>query len=260
MIVPIDGKAEWRVRAGGEGGGDEDGEMNNVRVTVGGPVEMDVKVVPITEGEDRAHGYRLPPGDGAGGGHTRADLPAGLHEPGEEGGSAANDGGRGQVPCGLLPVHQMHLLQIREQGKTCGCTCIYTPWDTSLPLPATRTRSSPSPGDRACMTRTHGSSPEDWIRPPAASPASPVPSLLLLTSSVMSPGFHSSGKRRRTHLKEAGRCFLQLHPQERGGRRWRGGGGKKKVPCLPVGGRRMAWRIYRGCWGRRELSAGHRNL
>ncbi|CAL9773840.1 unnamed protein product, partial [Musa acuminata subsp. burmannicoides] len=119
----------------------------------------------------------------------------------------------------------------REQGKTCGCTCTYMPWDMSLPLPTTRTRSSPSPGDKACMTRTHGSSPEDWIRPPAASPSSPVRSLLLLTSSVISPGFHSSGK--RTQLKETGRCFLQWHPQEQGGRRWRGGGGKKKAPCLP---------------------------
>ncbi|CAL9127393.1 unnamed protein product [Musa acuminata var. zebrina] len=62
VTVPTEGEAEWRVRAGGEGDGREvvaerTGETNSVRVTT------DVKVVPITEGEDPAHGYRLPPGD-----------------------------------------------------------------------------------------------------------------------------------------------------------------------------------------------------
>ncbi|CAL9068388.1 unnamed protein product, partial [Musa banksii] len=75
VTVPTDGEAEWRAPTGGEGkkgsGGtgtrevvvERTGETNSVRVTVAGVVEMDVKVVPITEEEDRAHGYRLPPGN-----------------------------------------------------------------------------------------------------------------------------------------------------------------------------------------------------
>ncbi|KAG1361549.1 hypothetical protein COCNU_09G010120 [Cocos nucifera] len=70
--VPTDGEAEWQTRTGG---GSVEGEIvrevvvertaetNSVRVTVSGLLEMDVKVVPITEQEDRVHGYRLPPGD-----------------------------------------------------------------------------------------------------------------------------------------------------------------------------------------------------
>ncbi|WOL18070.1 hypothetical protein Cni_G26863 [Canna indica] len=66
VVVPADGEAEWR--APKEEGAREvvverTGESNSVRVTVAGLLEMDVKVVPITEEEDRAHGYRLPPGD-----------------------------------------------------------------------------------------------------------------------------------------------------------------------------------------------------
>lgn len=70
--VPTDGEAEWQTRTGGgrvEGEVEREvvvertAETNSVRITVSGLVEMDVKVVPITEQEDRVHGYRLPTGD-----------------------------------------------------------------------------------------------------------------------------------------------------------------------------------------------------
>ncbi|XP_042381787.1 uncharacterized protein LOC121974689 [Zingiber officinale] len=76
--LPADGDAEWR-RALPESNGEEIDEIievgqrevvvertadrNSAKVTVSGLVEMDVKVVPITAEEDRAHNYLLPPGD-----------------------------------------------------------------------------------------------------------------------------------------------------------------------------------------------------
>ncbi|XP_078173827.1 uncharacterized protein LOC144567537 [Carex rostrata] len=63
IIVPIDGDAEWR-----------DGEavvvvertrqFNSVKIIVlNGLIEMDVKVVPITQQDDKMHGYNIPQGD-----------------------------------------------------------------------------------------------------------------------------------------------------------------------------------------------------
>ncbi|XP_072972852.1 uncharacterized protein [Typha angustifolia] len=72
VIIPTDGEAEWRTSSEGE----EDqlvlprevvvertGLTNSARVTVSGLVEMNLKVVPITEEDDRAHGYHIPAGD-----------------------------------------------------------------------------------------------------------------------------------------------------------------------------------------------------
>lgn len=64
ISVPTDGEAEWRAN------GDErevvverTDETNNVRVTVSGLLEMDIRVRPIGEKENKVHNYQLPSGD-----------------------------------------------------------------------------------------------------------------------------------------------------------------------------------------------------
>ncbi|KAM0944925.1 hypothetical protein DsansV1_C10g0097051 [Dioscorea sansibarensis] len=74
VLVPTDGDAEWR--SVDEAAEDiissnkerevvveRTDEANAIRVTVSGLVEMDVKVTPIGDEENRSHGYRLPAGD-----------------------------------------------------------------------------------------------------------------------------------------------------------------------------------------------------
>lgn len=63
--VPTGGEAEWRINLEEREVVVErtDDERNNVRVTVSGIVQMDVKVRPIGMEEDRVHNYQLPEDD-----------------------------------------------------------------------------------------------------------------------------------------------------------------------------------------------------
>lgn len=76
--LPADGDAEWRrwLPESNEEERDEikrvdqrevvverTADRNSAKVTVSGLVEMDIKVVPITAEDDRAHNYQLPAGD-----------------------------------------------------------------------------------------------------------------------------------------------------------------------------------------------------
>ncbi|CAM8970104.1 unnamed protein product [Rhodiola kirilowii] len=62
--IPTDGEAEWRING-------EDREVvvertddaNNVKVTVKGLLELDMKVTPIGENENKVHNYQLPAND-----------------------------------------------------------------------------------------------------------------------------------------------------------------------------------------------------
>ncbi|KAG0475965.1 hypothetical protein HPP92_012806 [Vanilla planifolia] len=61
--LPSDAEAEWRVTVGGrEVAVERTAETNSVRLAVAGLVEMDVKVVPVGEAENRTHGYGIPAG------------------------------------------------------------------------------------------------------------------------------------------------------------------------------------------------------
>lgn len=64
VTIPTDGEAEWRAN------GDErevvverTDEANSVRVTVSGLLEMDIRVKPIGEKENKVHNYQLPADD-----------------------------------------------------------------------------------------------------------------------------------------------------------------------------------------------------
>ncbi|XP_058103657.1 uncharacterized protein LOC131247293 [Magnolia sinica] len=67
VVIPTDGEAEWRIMSEKDGGREvsieRTDEFNSVRITISGLVEMDVKVTPIGEAENRAHNYQLPAGD-----------------------------------------------------------------------------------------------------------------------------------------------------------------------------------------------------
>ena len=68
IIVPTDGEAEWRTETEDKSNEREvvierTDEFNSMKVTVSGLLELDVKVTPIGEEENRTHGYRLPAGD-----------------------------------------------------------------------------------------------------------------------------------------------------------------------------------------------------
>lgn len=64
VTIPTNGEAEWRAN-------EEErqvivertDELNSVRVTVSGLLEMDIKVRPIGKEENRVHNYQLPEGD-----------------------------------------------------------------------------------------------------------------------------------------------------------------------------------------------------
>lgn len=62
VTVPTEGEAEWR-SSGGEAVVERTDDVNTARVTVPGLVEIDVKVVPIGEEENRVHNYQLPSDD-----------------------------------------------------------------------------------------------------------------------------------------------------------------------------------------------------
>lgn len=64
VSIPTDGEAEWRAN------GDErevvverTDDSNSVRVTVSGLLEIDIRVRPIGEKENKVHNYQLPSGD-----------------------------------------------------------------------------------------------------------------------------------------------------------------------------------------------------
>lgn len=64
VFVPKDGEAEWRANCGErEVIVERTDDNNTVRVTVSGLVEMDIRVTPIGEEENRVHNYRLPSDD-----------------------------------------------------------------------------------------------------------------------------------------------------------------------------------------------------
>jgi hypothetical protein len=62
--IPTDGDAEWRVDSDGrEVVVERTDDVNSVRVKVTGLVELDIKVVPIREEENRIHNYQIPADD-----------------------------------------------------------------------------------------------------------------------------------------------------------------------------------------------------
>ncbi|KAH7838877.1 hypothetical protein Vadar_032176 [Vaccinium darrowii] len=62
--IPTNGDAEWRVDSDGrEVVVERTDDVNSVRVKVTGLVEMDIKVVPIGEEENRIHNYQIPADD-----------------------------------------------------------------------------------------------------------------------------------------------------------------------------------------------------
>ncbi|KAF6167913.1 hypothetical protein GIB67_027691 [Kingdonia uniflora] len=62
--IPTDGEAEWRTNDGKrEVLVERTDDTNSVRVTVGGLLEMDVKVTPIGAKENKVHNYQLPSDD-----------------------------------------------------------------------------------------------------------------------------------------------------------------------------------------------------
>lgn len=64
VTVPTDGEAEWRARGvERQVVVERTDEFNSVRVTVGGLLEMDVKIRPIGKEENRVHKYEIPSDD-----------------------------------------------------------------------------------------------------------------------------------------------------------------------------------------------------
>ncbi|KAK9079083.1 hypothetical protein SSX86_000753 [Deinandra increscens subsp. villosa] len=64
VTVPFDGDAEWRTDTGvREVVVERTDDTNAVKVTVGGLVTIDMKAVPVTKEDDKAHNYQLPSND-----------------------------------------------------------------------------------------------------------------------------------------------------------------------------------------------------
>ncbi|MFS7915945.1 hypothetical protein Hanom_Chr02g00171331 [Helianthus anomalus] len=64
VTVPFEGDAEWKTNTGvREVLVERTDDTNSVRVSVGGLVEIDMKAVPVTKAEDKAHNYQLPSND-----------------------------------------------------------------------------------------------------------------------------------------------------------------------------------------------------
>lgn len=67
IVIPSDGDAELRIMSDYESGREvifeRTDETNSIKATVTGLVEMDAKVVPIGDEENRVHNYQLPAND-----------------------------------------------------------------------------------------------------------------------------------------------------------------------------------------------------
>ncbi|KAI3791437.1 hypothetical protein L2E82_05206 [Cichorium intybus] len=64
ITVPFTGDAEWKTNTGvREVVVERTDDTNTVRVTVGGLVEIDMKAVPVTKEDNKAHNYQLPSND-----------------------------------------------------------------------------------------------------------------------------------------------------------------------------------------------------
>ncbi|KAJ8651115.1 hypothetical protein MRB53_004138 [Persea americana] len=67
VVIPTDGDAEWQIMSNEEGGREvvieRTDETNSIKATITGFVEMDVKVTPIGDEENRIHNYQLPAND-----------------------------------------------------------------------------------------------------------------------------------------------------------------------------------------------------
>ncbi|XP_071700469.1 uncharacterized protein [Rutidosis leptorrhynchoides] len=64
VTVPFDGDAEWKTNNGvREVVVERTDETNTVKVSIGGLVEIDMKAVPVTKEDDKAHNYQLPTND-----------------------------------------------------------------------------------------------------------------------------------------------------------------------------------------------------
>ncbi|PWA75509.1 hypothetical protein CTI12_AA242600 [Artemisia annua] len=64
VTVPFDGDSEWRTSTEErEVVVERTDDTNTVKVTVGGLVEIDMKAVPVTKEDDKAHNYQLPSND-----------------------------------------------------------------------------------------------------------------------------------------------------------------------------------------------------
>nr|GEV04101.1 putative root cap [Tanacetum cinerariifolium] len=64
VTVPFDGDSEWRTSTEErEVVVERTDDTNTVKVTVSGLVEIDMKAVPVTKEDDKAHNYQLPSND-----------------------------------------------------------------------------------------------------------------------------------------------------------------------------------------------------
>nr|GEV40287.1 pollen-specific leucine-rich repeat extensin-like protein 1 isoform X1 [Tanacetum cinerariifolium] len=64
ISVPLDGDSEWKTNTGvREVVIERTDDTNAVKVTVGGLVEINMKAVPVTKADDKAHNYQLPSDD-----------------------------------------------------------------------------------------------------------------------------------------------------------------------------------------------------
>ncbi|KAD5508704.1 hypothetical protein E3N88_16407 [Mikania micrantha] len=64
ITVPFHGDAEWKTNTGVRlVSVERTDDTNSVRVSVGGLVEFDLKAVPVTKEDDKAHNYQLPSND-----------------------------------------------------------------------------------------------------------------------------------------------------------------------------------------------------
>ncbi|GKC59363.1 late embryogenesis abundant protein-related protein [Tanacetum coccineum] len=64
VTIPFDGDSEWKINTGvREVVVERTDDTNTVKVSVGGLVEIDMKAVPVTKEDDKAHNYQLPAND-----------------------------------------------------------------------------------------------------------------------------------------------------------------------------------------------------
>lgn len=128
VTIPTDGEAEWRTNSGErEVVVERTDDTNTVKVTVNGLVEVDVRVIPIGEEENRVHNYQLPSflcslGDtvqvlqpiGSYRGYSWEDIQARVCQPGQERCANANDEWGGQVPNSITIFPCLKCVQVSK--------------------------------------------------------------------------------------------------------------------------------------------------
>nr|XP_043634616.1 uncharacterized protein LOC122605719 [Erigeron canadensis] len=64
VTVPFDGDSEWKTNTGvRDVVVERTDDTNTLKVTIGGLVEIDMKAIPVTKADDKAHNYQLPSSD-----------------------------------------------------------------------------------------------------------------------------------------------------------------------------------------------------